>query len=34
MQEAAQQLMLQASAARGEWKEVDKLIKKLAREQP
>jgi hypothetical protein len=34
LQEAGERLMLEAMAARGEWKDVDKLIKKLAREQP
>ncbi|ESY72519.1 hypothetical protein X740_33190 [Mesorhizobium sp. LNHC221B00] len=34
MHEAAEGLMLQAMAARGEWKDVQKMIKDLAREQP
>ncbi|WP_292130944.1 hypothetical protein [Mesorhizobium sp.] len=34
LHEASLQLMLHASAARGEWKDVQKLIKDLAREQP
>jgi hypothetical protein len=34
LHEASEHLMLQAMAARGEWKDVEKLVKDLAREQP